>query len=207
MVTSSRDRLLAAAAREFAARGYDGASVDRIARAARLNKAMIYYHFKSKAGLYRAIVRDVFEAVLAALNAEHDLTAEPEARIARFVWVIAGVAATRPHFPPIWLAEFAGGLRHVDEATLRVAIQVVGFLRSILADGERTGRFRPIPSILVHVGIVAPLMFFAVSLAARERLARAGAPGARDLTADAMVRHVIDSSLGVLRFKEGESHA
>src|SRR3990172_6203646 len=41
----SRDRLLAAAAAEFAARGFDGARVDRIARAARANKATIYHHF------------------------------------------------------------------------------------------------------------------------------------------------------------------
>ncbi|HEV3484574.1 MAG TPA: TetR/AcrR family transcriptional regulator, partial [Vicinamibacterales bacterium] len=61
--TGSRDRLLAAAAAEFAARGFAGANVDRIARAARVNKAMIYYHFKSKAALYREILQDMFEAV------------------------------------------------------------------------------------------------------------------------------------------------
>ncbi len=59
----SRERLFAAAAREFAARGFAGASVDRIATAARLNKAMIYYHFGSKANLYREILRDMFGAV------------------------------------------------------------------------------------------------------------------------------------------------
>ena len=48
---TSRQRLLTAAAAEFAARGFAGASVDRIARAARVNKAMIYYHFRSKAAL------------------------------------------------------------------------------------------------------------------------------------------------------------
>ncbi|HXW08421.1 MAG TPA: TetR family transcriptional regulator, partial [Vicinamibacterales bacterium] len=42
---SSRHRLLDAAAAEFAAHGFAGASVDRIAAAAGLNKAMIYYHF------------------------------------------------------------------------------------------------------------------------------------------------------------------
>ena len=62
-VLVSRDRVFAAAAAEFAARGYAGANMDRIARAARLNKAMIYYHFKSKAALYREILRDMFGAV------------------------------------------------------------------------------------------------------------------------------------------------
>ena len=51
----SRQRLLTAAAAEFAARGFAGASVDRIARAARVNKAMIYYHFTQQG---RALPRD-----------------------------------------------------------------------------------------------------------------------------------------------------
>ena len=59
----SRERLLAAAAAEFASRGFAGANVDRIARAARVNKAMIYYHFGSKAALYREILQDMFDAV------------------------------------------------------------------------------------------------------------------------------------------------
>ena len=37
----SPDRILAAAALEFAERGYAGARVDRIARRARVNKAML----------------------------------------------------------------------------------------------------------------------------------------------------------------------
>ena len=43
----SPDAILAAAALEFAERGFAGARVDRIARRARVNKAMLYYHFKS----------------------------------------------------------------------------------------------------------------------------------------------------------------
>ena len=37
----------------FAARGFDGVSVDDIARDAGVNKAMIYYHFADKLALYR----------------------------------------------------------------------------------------------------------------------------------------------------------
>jgi AcrR family transcriptional regulator len=44
----SPDRILAAAALEFAERGFAGARVDRIARRANVNKAMLYYHFMSK---------------------------------------------------------------------------------------------------------------------------------------------------------------
>src|SRR3954453_6654082 len=109
----SRDRVFAAAAAEFASRGYAGANVDRIARAARLNKAMIYYHFDSKAALSRAILRDMFGAVRAAVAAVEASDASPADKIRHYIEAIAAAAEARPHFPPIWLREIAEGGEHV----------------------------------------------------------------------------------------------
>jgi AcrR family transcriptional regulator len=52
---ATRRRLLAAATAEFAAYGIAGARVDRIAEAARSNKAQIYHYFGSKDGLFDAV--------------------------------------------------------------------------------------------------------------------------------------------------------
>ncbi len=52
----TRERILAAALREFSAHGFAGARVDRIANRARINKRMLYHYFGSKAGLFRAIL-------------------------------------------------------------------------------------------------------------------------------------------------------
>ena len=64
MVTSSRDpvrtreRILRAARREFVAKGFAGARVDAIARAAAVNKRMLYHYFGDKEGLYRATLHE-----------------------------------------------------------------------------------------------------------------------------------------------------
>src|SRR5215475_13106447 len=64
MVTSPRDpartreRILRAARREFVAKGFAGARVDAIARAATINKRMLYHYFGDKEALYRAILRE-----------------------------------------------------------------------------------------------------------------------------------------------------
>lgn len=196
---SSRDRLLAAAAREFSARGYDGASVDRIARTARLNKAMIYYHFKNKAGLYRAIVRDVFESVRVAADDVARSTQPPEEKLRVFIRTIATVAGTRPHFPALWLREFSLGARHVDDGTLKVMGQVVTVLARILAEGHEAGRFRRVNPLVLHLGIVAPILLFLVSEDARRRLMQTDMPGAAGLTLDQIVDQVTESTLGSLR--------
>jgi TetR/AcrR family transcriptional regulator len=64
MVTSRRDpvrtreRILRAARREFVAKGIAGARVDSIARAASVNKRMLYHYFGDKEALYRAVLRE-----------------------------------------------------------------------------------------------------------------------------------------------------
>ncbi len=54
----SRRRLLEAAARHFAARGFDAAAVDRIALDAGLAKGSLYNHFESKEALFGAVLAE-----------------------------------------------------------------------------------------------------------------------------------------------------
>src|SRR2546422_9777634 len=53
----SRERILAAAFQEFAAQGFAGARVDRIADRAGINKRMLYHYFGDKEGLFREVLR------------------------------------------------------------------------------------------------------------------------------------------------------
>src|ERR1700758_3364378 len=61
---ATRQRLLDAATVEFAARGIAGARVDRIASAARSNKAQIYHYFGSKDGLFDAVFDRIVQATV-----------------------------------------------------------------------------------------------------------------------------------------------
>jgi AcrR family transcriptional regulator len=56
---ATRRRLLDAAATEFAEYGIAGARVDRIATAARSNKAQIYHYFTNKDGLFDAVLSEL----------------------------------------------------------------------------------------------------------------------------------------------------
>src|SRR5262249_13988064 len=173
----SRARVLAAAAAEFAARGYAGANVDRIARAARLNKAMIYYHFSSKAALYREILRDMLHAVRTRVGAVAASGDAPDAKIRAYVAAIAAEAQARPHFPPIWLREVAEGGEHVDATTVSYMRDVLVSLGGIIEEGIRAGRFHPVNPFVLQIGIIAPLMFFLATSGVRHRIERAGIPG------------------------------
>jgi TetR/AcrR family transcriptional regulator len=64
----TREKILAAATAEFAAKGFAGARVDTIARRARVNKQMLYYCFGAKRELYREILRRKFAERTAFLD-------------------------------------------------------------------------------------------------------------------------------------------
>lgn len=64
---ATRRRLLDAATAEFAAHGIAGARVDRIAAAARSNKAQMYGFFGSKDGLFDAVLAEHFDVIVNAV--------------------------------------------------------------------------------------------------------------------------------------------
>jgi len=72
----SRERILAAALREFSDHGFAGARVDRIARRARINKRMLYSYFGAKSDLYRQVMRRRF--ALRAAQLDHAPYSTPE---------------------------------------------------------------------------------------------------------------------------------
>lgn len=53
-------KILGAARAEFARQGFAGGRVERIAKAACVNKALVFYYFKSKSNLYAELVDRLF---------------------------------------------------------------------------------------------------------------------------------------------------
>ena len=60
---TTQEKILRIARLEFANNGLEGARVDRIAENAGVNKAMIYYHFRSKDDLYQAVINEHMEQI------------------------------------------------------------------------------------------------------------------------------------------------
>jgi len=194
----SQAAIFSAAAREFAARGYDAAGVDRIAVKARVNKAMIYYHYGSKNGLYLEVLRDMFRAVGVRARAIADGPGTAEDKLDAWIAAIAEEAGARPWFPPIMLREIAAGGTHFDPDTLRTMNAVYVAVRDVIVQGQQDGTFRDADPLLTHLTIMpAVLIFFARQrlVAHRGNLPGVGAPR----QAGEFVAHMQASARGMLR--------
>src|SRR5918993_5567087 len=131
-----------AAAVEFSERGYDAAGVDRIAARAGVNKAMLYYHFGSKRGLYVEVLRDMFRAVGTRARIIADGPGTALEKLDLWIATIVAEAAARPWFPPIMLRELASGAPRFDPDTFATMNAVFAAVRDIIVQGQQEGAFR-----------------------------------------------------------------
>jgi len=146
--------------------------------------------YDDAAALYREILRDMFAAVARRVAETARSSADPADKIRAFVEAIAVEAEARPHFPPIWFREIAEGGAHLDAATVAHIATVLKTLGAIVKEGIDAHRFRPVKPLLVHAGIVGPLLLYFASTGIRRRLERGGVRGAGGFDRDEVVAHV-----------------
>lgn len=194
----TRQLVFDAAAVLFSRSGFDSVGVDDIARAAGVNKAMIYYHFKDKLALYREVVRDMLVVVGANVGEIAAGTEPPARKIERFIEMLAEMRQDRPWFPPLMMREMAAGAPHLDNATLAHIRGVFQGFSAILDAGVKTGEFRVVHPVMAYLSIMGPLMMNAV----RERAAAAPGRGQIPIFAPidraALVAHMQHTALSML---------
>src|SRR5436305_334043 len=135
----SPDRILAVAALEFSERGVAGARVDRIAHRARVNKAMLYYHFTSKQRLYRTLLRRMFTRAAERLQSVAAGHHPPAVKIDRAIAAMAAFIDEHAFFPAIMLREVAEGGMHLDRETLKALGAVPRAVAAIIREGVNAG--------------------------------------------------------------------
>ena len=166
----TRARILAAAAEEFGARGFAATTVDRIARRARVNKAMIYYHFSNKRALYATIVHDHFTPIVERLAAIAAQPAPPAAQLDRLIETLVMAIDDSKLFLPIFLREIADGAVHLGPAELALLGGVFGTVRSVIAQGTAEKAFKPVHPGLAHFTLIAPLIMLRATAPVRARI-------------------------------------
>ena len=188
----SPDRILAAAALEFAERGFAGARVDRIARRARVNKAMLYYHFRSKQRLYRTLLRRTFTLAAAHMQAIAAGPGSPAEKVDRVIAGVAQLVREQAFFPAIMLREVAEGGAHLDRDTLLTLAAVPRAVGAVVQEGIAQGAFRDVNPLFAYFSIVAPVVFFLAAGPIRKEITALNLANLQ-LAPDDFVRHMQDA--------------
>lgn len=189
----TRESLLASATEAFAEKGFSGARVDEIAEQARANKAMIYYHFGSKEGLYKAVllrhVGGIHRQIGAAIAAETD----PVRRLQGLYRSLGAAFSAQPALAFMMIREILEGGVHMDAEVARAFKGIIDLVRAAVEEGVAQGRIRRVNPVFVHFMMIAPLIVFNVSRPFRDRMLPVAAPSADPVTPEAFALQVEDA--------------
>jgi TetR/AcrR family transcriptional regulator len=190
---ATRRALLEAGARLFPEKGYDGVSVEEIATRARVNKALISYHFGGKRGLYVAALESAFAEMAARLVAIEAETAEARDGLHRLFRAFEKMTRERPDFPTLFLRDAVSS--GIEPAVVPHLLKIVGVTRRLAERGLREGVFRRVDPLLLHFGLVGSLAFFFGTAAARQRARAAGLLPFAPPTPKAFISHLEEMTL------------
>jgi len=159
-----RAAILHAALHEFAAEGVEGARTDAIARAAGVNKALLYYYFHSKEALYGAALDQVFSGLSAAVGKALDRDLPPREKVLAWAGAHFDYIASEPIYPRVVLREMmrAGraGSPHIRRIAKKYLRPIQGRLMELFREGISSGVFRPVDPQHFVVSVVAMNVFY-----------------------------------------------
>jgi AcrR family transcriptional regulator len=190
VATSSQEDLLDAATQAFLEDGFSGARVDAIARRAGVNKALIYYHFKSKRGLYQSVLVRLLRGVLDEVARVAASELDPRHRLIAFYAGVARVFAERPALPHLMVREIIRGGSRTDPEMANALGGILGFVSETVQQGIRAGSIRRVNPLVVHLTALAPLILYFTSQGFRNRMLPAAAPGLAAPTAEELLDHI-----------------
>lgn len=162
---ATRRRILKAAQKEFSRHGYQGARVDRICRAAKINIRMIYHYFGSKEKLYLRVLEETYMGIRTLERSLDYEGLSPAEAIEQLISVTFDFLASDPHFVRMIMNEnlMLGAMAHKSRLIPETTRNLVRDLETILRRGQNDGTFcKNIAAVHLYITILG-LCFIHVS--------------------------------------------
>lgn len=141
---AARARILAAAIADFAAHGFAGARMDRIAQSAAAAKGLVFHHFGTKEALYRAALEHIYGALRARQDECRLAELGPVEGIRRLVVDTFRSFREMPEITALMNEENLHRARHLRAVTGVPTLYSGLFdaMESLLKEGREQGVFR-----------------------------------------------------------------
>ncbi len=160
LVQERKAQILAAAAKVFAAKGYERATIADIAKQARVAEGSIYNYFKNKGDLLISLPHHVMQSPIESMSALAD-EKPPEEMLLTMARTMTGTMKENAHIFRILLSAFPNMTKEMREQYLnQVVLYAVGMVEAYFEKQVRRGVFRrnldPAILALAFVGMFFP---------------------------------------------------
>lgn len=145
---STRERIVEAAERLFADKGFYGASIGVLATELNVAKASVMHHFKTKEALYDAVMERNAQALAEVVTEALEEAADPTQRARRLIRAVIDWGQRRPEHPKLVLRNLLDNT-HAESTGRGHFGPVIGQILAAVKAAQHAGIFRPGPAILV----------------------------------------------------------
>jgi TetR/AcrR family transcriptional regulator len=137
--------------------------MDAIAKAAHVNKALLYYYFQDKDALYEAVLDHVFSGLRARVVPVLESDLPPRQKMLEYLGTYFDYIAANPQFPRVVQAEWmrsgaeSASMQRVAKEYFR---PIYGKLVEVLREGAEAGVFRVVNPIDFLPSVAAMIVFY-----------------------------------------------
>jgi TetR/AcrR family transcriptional regulator len=137
--------------------------MEAIARAAHVNKALLYYYFKDKDALYEAVLDHVFSGLRARVMPVLESELPPRQKMVEYLGAYFDYIAANPRFPRVvqgeWMRSDAGTAR-MQRVAKEYFRPIFEKLAEVLQEGMEAGEFRAVNAMDFVPSVVGVIIFY-----------------------------------------------
>ncbi len=159
----TREKILRAAMSEFAAHGFGGARMEKVAERSDVDKKLIYYYFAGKDELFLAVLEQTYADIREAERELHLETSDPIEAIRALVAFTWSYYLAHPEFMALLNSENMHRAGHLKRSARirQVNSPLIDVLADVLVRGERSGELRRgIDPMQLYISIAGLAYFY-----------------------------------------------
>ncbi len=137
-----RRRIIDAAVKVFAEKGFFGAKVSEIAEAAGVADGTIYLYFKSKDDILISLFQEKMSEIVKQLQAILSELPDPETKMRRYVIEHLKLVARQPELMQVLTVELRQSTRFIKEYSPKAFARYLAVIGNIIEEGQKAGVFR-----------------------------------------------------------------
>lgn len=158
----AREKLLVAATKLFAEKGYAGVSIRQLGEEAGVNSAMISYYFGSKEGLYESVITAQYESLLGKFEKIAAIEADAPEKIRMYAEVIRkNHTEDQPLMARLIQGELTSPTDCMEKVVRKYTVRMAQLVTGILRDGMESGCFRrDVEPVFAALSLAGMLNFY-----------------------------------------------
>lgn len=161
-VENPKERILEFAAEHFARQGYENSSINELAKSLKISKAAIYHYYNTKQEIYDEIIIITLRGMIQRVEGAVEVSKDPVERLKLFMST-HGEYFQKHYWEFVTMLMGFGGMINIERKNdaLRLRDHYESFLRKIIADGVKAGRFKDTDVHVVARAIISMLGWMA----------------------------------------------